>query len=101
MTTESSSSPSPEGKGSHSPDTGQLRSAAMSQEPRRTARLRVISASLLVALGGLLYGYDTGVISGTLAQIADDYGVSEHGVTAEFITSFILAGAVVLSLIHI
>lgn len=95
MTTESSSSPSPEGTGSHSPDTGQLRSAAMSQEPRRTARLRVISASLLVALGGLLYGYDTGVISGTLAQITDDYGVSEHGVTAEFITSFILAGAVV------
>lgn len=94
MTTESSSSNMPEGSGPHSPDTGSLRAAALSEEPRRTARLRVLSASLLVALGGLLYGYDTGVISGTLAQIAQDYGVSEHGITAEFITSFILAGAV-------
>jgi sugar porter (SP) family MFS transporter len=45
------------------------------------------------ALGGLLYGYDTGVISGTLISIGQEFGIG-NGVK-ELITSAILVGAVI------
>jgi sugar porter (SP) family MFS transporter len=44
------------------------------------------------AVGGLLYGYDTGIISGALLQISDDFGVSSH--MKSIIAASILAGAV-------
>ncbi|GAA3359576.1 sugar porter family MFS transporter [Saccharopolyspora gregorii] len=65
----------------------------------------VYYVAFVAALGGLLYGYDTGVISGTLIQIAQDFGITESyrlfGATIpghtieEVITASILVGAVV------
>jgi len=45
------------------------------------------------ALGGLLYGYDTGVISGTLISIGKEFRIGDG--TKELITSSILVGAVI------
>lgn len=65
----------------------------------------VYYVAFVAALGGLLYGYDTGVISGTLIQIAQDFGITESyelfGSTLsghtiqETITASILVGAVI------
>ena len=65
----------------------------------------VYYVAFVAALGGLLYGYDTGVISGTLIQIAQDFGITESyellGATfsghtvQEAITASILVGAVI------
>lgn len=61
--------------------------------------------AFVAALGGILYGYDTGVISGTLVQLAQDFGITESyelfGITIagntiqEMITSSILLGATI------
>ncbi len=46
----------------------------------------------VTALGGLLFGYDTGVVSGALLFLKDDFpGISS--VQKELVTSFLLAGA--------
>lgn len=69
-----------------------------------TPMANIYRVALVAALGGLLYGYNTGVISGTLIQIAGDYGITEsydllgfsmpgHRIQ-EFITASILLGAV-------
>lgn len=44
------------------------------------------------AIGGLLYGYDTGIISGALLQITDDFGIEHRWESV--IAASILAGAV-------
>jgi len=44
------------------------------------------------AIGGLLYGYDTGIISGALLQIKKDFSIGHR--MQEFVTSAILAGAI-------
>lgn len=49
------------------------------------------------AIGGLLYGYDTGIISGALLQITDDFGITHQWKSV--IAASILAGAVVGALI--
>jgi sugar porter (SP) family MFS transporter len=69
-----------------SPETGTLSSA--------TIRRHVIWGAAITALGGLLFGYDTGVISGALLFIGKDF----HGLTSfdkELLTSILLVGAVV------
>jgi MFS family permease len=50
-------------------------------------------AAAVSAISGLLYGYDTGIISGALLQITDEFGIGngmEHVIAAS-----ILAGAVI------
>ena len=47
----------------------------------------------IAALGGLLFGFDTGVISGALLFIRQDFGLSAF--TEGFIVSSLLLGAVV------
>jgi sugar porter (SP) family MFS transporter len=60
------------------------------------ARIRrhVIAAAAVTALGGLLFGYDTGVVAGALLFLKDDFG----GLTSfqqELVTSLLLVGAMV------
>jgi sugar porter (SP) family MFS transporter len=49
------------------------------------------------AVGGLLYGYDTGIISGALLQITDDFGIEHRWESV--IAASILAGAVIGALL--
>ena len=55
---------------------------------------RVLFGAAITALGGLLFGYDTGVISGALLFIGRDF----HGLTSfdkELLTSILLIGAAI------
>ncbi len=57
-------------------------------------RRRVIGAAAVTALGGLLFGYDTGVVSGALLFLKQDFG----GLTPfqqELVTSMLLIGAMI------
>ncbi|GLY94023.1 sugar porter family MFS transporter [Actinoplanes sp. NBRC 103695] len=65
------------------------------QETRRTDRLTgsVIVVALVSAVSGLLYGYDTGIISGALLQIGKDFDIG-HG-WEQVIAASILVGAVI------
>jgi sugar porter (SP) family MFS transporter len=59
-----------------------------------TIQRHVLWGAAITALGGLLFGYDTGVISGALLFIGRDF----HGLTSfdkELLTSILLIGAAV------
>jgi len=59
-----------------------------------TIRRHVVWGAAITALGGLLFGYDTGVISGALLFIGKDF----HGLTSfdkELLTSILLIGAAI------
>src|ERR1700761_7743719 len=61
-------------------------------------RRHVAVSAAVTALGGLLFGYDTGVVSGALLFLKKDFG----GLTSfqqELVTSLLLVGAVVGALI--
>lgn len=52
----------------------------------------VVWLSAITALGGLLFGYDTGVVSGALLFLKNDFP-NISSVQEEPVTSFLLAGA--------
>ncbi|GAA4191683.1 sugar porter family MFS transporter [Gryllotalpicola kribbensis] len=53
----------------------------------------VVWASIVAALGGLLFGYDTGIVSAALLYVTPEYHLSEFGQQA--FVAVLLAGAVV------
>src|SRR4051794_7638417 len=57
----------------------------------------VVVVALVSAISGLLYGYDTGIISGALLQISDDFGIGNGW--EQVIAASILAGAVIGALV--
>lgn len=52
----------------------------------------VVIVALVSAVSGMLYGYDTGIISGALLQITKDFGIAEGW--KQLIAASILLGAV-------
>ncbi|QIN77426.1 sugar porter family MFS transporter [Rubrobacter marinus] len=68
--------------------------AAGSTSSGSAERRRFVNvAAAITATGGLLFGYDTGVISGALPFIRDDFGISAF--TQGVVVSFLLVGAMV------
>jgi sugar porter (SP) family MFS transporter len=61
--------------------------------PDRAIQRHVVIASGITALGGLLFGYDTGVISGALLFLKNDFG-GLSSFEQELVTSLLLVGAV-------
>jgi sugar porter (SP) family MFS transporter len=61
-------------------------------------RRHVISAAAITALGGLLFGYDTGVVSGALLFLHNSFG-NLSSFHKELVTSLLLVGAMVGALI--
>jgi sugar porter (SP) family MFS transporter len=57
----------------------------------------VLSIALLAALGGMLFGFDTGIISGALPYIAKEFGLGSLG--QSWVVGSLLLGAVVGALI--
>lgn len=56
----------------------------------------VLGLTLIAGIGGLLFGYDTGVISGALLYIKDDFEVvAESSFLQETIVSMALVGAMI------
>ena len=70
--------------------------AGRTETARRTKR-HVTRVAFVAAIGGLLYGYDTGVISGTLIEIGREFSID--ATVEEFITASILVGAVLGALL--
>src|ERR1700722_13161245 len=72
-----------------------VRSAGRTAEadPRHVRR-RVAVVAAITALGGLLFGYDTGVVSGALLFLKKDFG-GLSSFQEELVTSLLLVGAVV------
>jgi len=60
-------------------------------EARRAANGLLLRVSAIAAIGGLLFGYDTGVISGALLFIRDDLHAGDFAQQA--IVSALLLGA--------
>ena len=59
----------------------------------RTVRRHVAVSAAVTALGGLLFGYDTGVVSGALLFLKKDFG-GLSSFQQELVTSLLLVGAV-------
>ena len=73
------------------PDSG---SSGQDSSDAAGIRRRVIVAAAITALGGLLFGYDTGVVSGALLFLKNDFG-GLSSFQQELVTSLLLVGAMV------
>jgi sugar porter (SP) family MFS transporter len=60
----------------------------------RSIHRHVVAAAAITALGGLLFGYDTGVVSGALLFLKNDFG-GLSSFQQELVTSLLLVGAMV------
>ncbi|KAL4235583.1 hypothetical protein ACF0H5_003979 [Mactra antiquata] len=73
-------------------------SSPSSAAPSKTwAWIYILSASVMASLGGVLFGYDMGIISGAILQLRDVFCLS--CLDQELVISAMLMGAVVGSLI--
>ncbi|MBO0821807.1 MAG: sugar porter family MFS transporter, partial [Nocardiopsaceae bacterium] len=64
----------------------------------QAARRNVVLTSAITALGGLLFGYDTGVVSGALLFLRSAFGGLDS-FQQELVTSLLLVGAVIGALV--
>jgi len=71
---------------------------ARNATPAQKVRRHVALSAGVTALGGLLFGYDTGVVSGALLFVKKDFG-GLSSFQEELITSLLLVGAVVGALL--
>jgi sugar porter (SP) family MFS transporter len=60
----------------------------------RSVRRHVTGAAAVTALGGLLFGYDTGVVSGALLFLRNEFG-GLSSFQQELVTSLLLIGAMI------
>jgi sugar porter (SP) family MFS transporter len=70
-----------------------MASRSVEADPRRV-RTHVAVSAAITALGGLLFGYDTGVVSGALLFVKKDFG-GLSSFQQELVTSLLLVGAVI------
>lgn len=63
----------------------------MAQQQKQQNKSLVIVIAAIAAFGGLLFGYDTGVISGALIQLKSDFEMTTR--LQEWVTSIVLLGA--------
>jgi sugar porter (SP) family MFS transporter len=71
---------------------------ARNETPAQKVRRHVALSAAVTALGGLLFGYDTGVVSGALLFLQKDFG-GLSSFQEELVTSLLLVGAVVGALL--
>jgi sugar porter (SP) family MFS transporter len=85
----------------HVPQQGRVTTGTTGKRAHdaQAVRRNVITTSAITAVGGLLFGYDTGVISGALLFLPGDLGFSSAtpmtSFDKELVTSLLLVGAVV------
>uniref|UniRef100_A0A914V4N6 Major facilitator superfamily (MFS) profile domain-containing protein n=1 Tax=Plectus sambesii TaxID=2011161 RepID=A0A914V4N6_9BILA len=70
---------------------------ASSEDDERTNRCFFAWLSILAIIGGFLFGYDTGVISGAMILIKDDFTVTDS--TQELIVSVTVGAAAIFALV--
>ncbi|XP_042438176.1 inositol transporter 1-like [Zingiber officinale] len=79
-----------------SPGSSGLIDASAERDTYYFSNFYVIGLTLTAGIGGFLFGYDTGVISGALLYIRDDFdAVAENHVLQETIVSMAIAGAII------
>jgi MFS transporter, SP family, galactose:H+ symporter len=76
------------------PEKGGRRATRTTRSPRS---LSVYFIAIVGSMGGLLFGYDTGVISGALLFLRESFAL--NATTQEIAVSAVLAGAIIGSLI--
>jgi sugar porter (SP) family MFS transporter len=69
-------------------------SAPVTTSDRGGVRRHVIGAAAVTALGGLLFGYDTGVVSGALLFLKNEFG-GLSSFQQELVTGLLLIGAMI------
>src|ERR1700694_4302348 len=69
-----------------------MNTMATSTEAPRSAGRFLTKLTVIATLGGLLFGYDTGVISGALLYMKDDLDLSSFG-EATVVSSLLFPGA--------
>ena len=64
----------------------------MSDQPRGGSAAYLAGVCLVASLGGLLFGFDTAVISGTVERVTDQFGLRD--VQQGWFTSAALVGCI-------